>query len=324
MLGHIQLRAGRTEAPLAFLVNLLGLALCFSAAALASPTIPSLDARSQLPFSSEQVSSTSYDALGVQRVNVTLAVMSRCPDALACEAAFDKVLDRVNAKTHLTMTYIGTIDKDSKHTKYGAECMHGEQECAGNIQQLCVQDALDPGRAGEDYDLSPSAAQKKWWNFLQCQNFAGTSKIGNEDLAQRCLRVVDGPSWDKDGIAKCVHGKRGRKLLQQSIKASKAANLGTSCTIVFENGRRCTRDGGAWKNCDLGHQPSDFINEIERIWSDKNDGSKHVSRTSPSKTPSDPPSRLVKRQSSPSPTDNSGFNNPFAGNSTPPSVFVSV
>uniref|UniRef100_V5EX73 Uncharacterized protein n=1 Tax=Kalmanozyma brasiliensis (strain GHG001) TaxID=1365824 RepID=V5EX73_KALBG len=321
MSGPIRPRAGRTSASTAFLVYILGFALCFSTAVLASPTMPSLDARSQLPFSSEEISATSFDVLGVQRVNVTLAVMSRCPDALACEAAFDKVLDRVNAKTHLTMTYIGTIDNDSKHNKYGADCMHGEQECAGNVQQLCVQDALNPVRAGEDYDLSPSAAQKKWWNFLQCQNYAGTSKIGNEDLAQRCLRLVDGPSWDKDGIAKCVHGKRGRKLLQHSIKASKAANLGTSCTIVFENGKRCTRDGGAWKNCDLGHQPSDFVNEIERIWSDKNGGSKHVSSTSPSKVASGSPSRIVKRQSSASPTDNTGFNNPFAGNSTPPSVF---
>ena len=283
-----------------------------------SPTAQALEARSQTPFLSADASSESYDALGLQRVNVTLAVMSRCPDALACEAAFDKVLDRVNAKTRLTMSYIGSIDKDKKHSKYGVECMHGEQECDGNVQQLCVQDALDPVRAGEDFDLSPSAAQKKWWNLLQCQNYAGTSKIGDEGLAQRCLKVVDGPSWDKDGISKCAHGKQGRKLLQQSVKASKQNDLVTSCTVVFESGKKCIRDGGAWKNCDLGHEPADFIAEIERIWSKKNAGAKLGT-----KTQSHAASRLSKRQPSPSATD-SGFSNPFAGSGTPPSVFVGI
>ncbi len=77
------------------------------------------------------------------------------------------------------------------------------------------------------------------------------------------------PPLLKDGIADCVHGKHGRKLLQRSVKASQRANTGTSCTIVFESGKRCIRDGGAWKNCDLGHEPADFVAEIERIWSDK-------------------------------------------------------
>ncbi|SAM86512.1 probable conserved hypothetcial protein [Ustilago bromivora] len=291
--------------------------------ATASPTKQTLEPRSQIPFLTHEASPESYDALGLQRVNVTLAVMSRCPDALACEAAFDKVLDRVNAKTRLTMSYIGSIEND-KHSKYGASCMHGDQECQGNIQQLCVQDALNPVRAGQDFDLSPSAAQKRWWNFLQCQNFAGVSKIGDEELAQRCLRVVDGPEWHKDGIAKCVHGKQGRKLLQNSIKASKHSNLTRSCTIVFEGGNKCVRDGNAWKDCDLGHEPADFINEIQRLWSKKNAGAKSSIERMASKTTWQPASRLVKRQSSSSVTDGGGFNNPFSGSSTPPSVFTLI
>lgn len=317
-------RSWRTLVSSAMVLQLLSLALLCSTAVVASPTSATFEARSQSPFSAPDRSTESYDAMGLQRVNVTLAVMSRCPDALACEAAFDKVLDRVNAKTRVTMSYIGSIDKDSK---YGASCMHGDQECAGNIQQLCVQDALNPVRAGEDFDLSPSAAQKKWWNFLQCQNYAGLSKIGDEGLAQRCLRVVDGPSWQKDGIAKCVHGKQGKKLLQHSLRASKKADLAKSCTIVFESGKKCIRDGGAWKDCDLGHQPADFIAEIERIWSQKNDGAKENLSLQSSKTLVQPPSRLVKRQSSGSPSTTDGGSstlNPFGGSGTPPSVFVSM
>ncbi|KAJ1036121.1 hypothetical protein NDA18_000263 [Ustilago nuda] len=291
--------------------------------ATASPTKQTLDPRSQIPFLTHEASPESYDALGLQRVNVTLAVMSRCSDALACEAAFDKVLDLVNAKTRLTMSYIGSIEND-KHSKYGASCMHGDQECQGNIQQLCVQDALNPDRAGQDFDLSPSAAQKRSWNFLQCQNYAGVSKIGDEELAQRCLRLVNGPEWHKDGIAKCVHGKQGRKLLQNSIKASKHSNLTRSCTILFEGGNKCVRDGNAWKDCDLGHEPADFINEIQRLWSKKNAGAKSNIEGMASMTTWQPASRLVKRQSSPSVTDGGGFNNPFSGSSTPPSVFTLI
>ncbi|KAI3486749.1 hypothetical protein L1887_49699 [Cichorium endivia] len=311
----------------ALTLALVSMLVWCSSLALASPAYAPLESRSQSPFLSPGASTENYDAAGVQRVNVTLAVMSRCPDALACEAAFDKVLDRVNAKTRLTMTYIGTPDNDKRQHRYGAVCKHGEQECAGNVQQLCVQDALNPVRAGEDFDLSPSAAQKKWWNFLQCQNYAGLAKIGDEDLAQRCLRLIDGPAWQKDGIADCVHGKHGRKLLQHSVKASKRASLGTSCTIVFESGKRCIRDGGAWKNCDLGHEPADFVAEIERIWSDKNAKAKLDQSSSPlaSQTIPQPPSRLNKRQSSTSsaPPTQTDYNNPFAGSRTPPSVFVS-
>ncbi len=313
-------RGWRASASSLLALGLFGL-LASSSPVNASPTV--LEPRSQTPFSAPDASHEANEAFGLQRVNVTLAVMSRCPDALSCEAAFDKVLDRVNAKTRLTMTYIGTPDDDEGHHQYGVSCMHGEQECAGNVQQLCVQDALNPVRAGEEYDLSPSAAQKKWWNFLQCQNFAGLSKIGDEALAQRCLRVVDGPSWDKDGIAKCVHGKHGRKLLQNSVKASKQAQMGTSCTIEFESGKRCVRDGGAWRNCDLGHETADFVAEIERLWNKKNANSKVDIEQIPTQTTSQQRgSKLVKRQSSSassSPT-NSGFGDPFGGSRTPPSV----
>jgi hypothetical protein len=41
------------------------------------------------------------------RVPVTLGVMSRCPDALLCEAVFDQVLHSVGGITDLNLTYVG-------------------------------------------------------------------------------------------------------------------------------------------------------------------------------------------------------------------------
>ena len=42
------------------------------------------------------------------KVPVTLGVMSRCPDALLCEAVFDKVVAQVGDKMELSLSFIGT------------------------------------------------------------------------------------------------------------------------------------------------------------------------------------------------------------------------
>jgi hypothetical protein len=34
--------------------------------------------------------------------------MSRCPDAVACETVFDKVLERVGDKVDISLAFIGT------------------------------------------------------------------------------------------------------------------------------------------------------------------------------------------------------------------------
>jgi hypothetical protein len=51
-----------------------------------------------------------YDAtagLDDVRVPVLLGVMSRCPDALLCEAVFDQVLNKVIGITDLKLVYVG-------------------------------------------------------------------------------------------------------------------------------------------------------------------------------------------------------------------------
>lgn len=36
----------------------------------------------------------------------------------------------------LKLEYIGQIDDEAQ---FGVDCMHGDLECAGNIQQLCAR-----------------------------------------------------------------------------------------------------------------------------------------------------------------------------------------
>ncbi|CAO1626260.1 unnamed protein product [Jaminaea pallidilutea] len=203
-------------------------------------------------------------ATAKQRVELTLGVMSRCPDAVFAEAAFDRVIPRVLDELSLRFTYIGDEDEEEDT---GVRCKHGPQECWGNIHQLCVQHALRPSRAGRDFNLSPSAAQRKVWDFIQCQDYDGIRNIGSEALAQQCLRTIKGPEWEKDGIVDCVRGPLGKQLLRDSVRDSRRRGIEKSATIQLEGeGTICVRDGGEWKDCPGGHETADFVRQIEDAW----------------------------------------------------------
>ncbi|KAH8809100.1 hypothetical protein F5884DRAFT_393745 [Xylogone sp. PMI_703] len=61
-------------------------------------------------------------------------IMSKCPDARDClKLLVLPTMQRVHDKVNFTLSYIGTpTDND------GVSCMHGAQECAGNIIELCA------------------------------------------------------------------------------------------------------------------------------------------------------------------------------------------
>ncbi|ORY39203.1 hypothetical protein BCR35DRAFT_311490 [Leucosporidium creatinivorum] len=184
------------------------------------------------------------------KVPVTLGVMSKCPDAQVCEILFDRVLDQVGSMVDISLTYIGSIDKEDK---YGVHCMHGESECLGNIQQLCVAKYWQ-GPSGE---VNPWA---DWWNFVQCVNYGPTSRIGSEDLAKSCAKVVK-HEWNHQ-IEHCVSSDEGAELLQESVKKAKAMSLVKSCTVVIGGKAVCIHDG-TWKQCPEGHEVGDFTRQIK-------------------------------------------------------------
>ena len=78
--------------PLTFTVSLLALA----AHSVASPSLVVQD-ELQTPYSSPTVET---------KVPVILGVMSRCPDAVLCEAVFDQVLKKVGDKVDLSLTFV--------------------------------------------------------------------------------------------------------------------------------------------------------------------------------------------------------------------------
>lgn len=180
------------------------------------------------------------------KVPVVLGVMSRCPDAILCESVWDTVLQQVGNKVDISLSFIGRLNPLDK--TYGVDCMHGMQECAGNVYELCVA------------KYHPT----EWWAFLQCQNFQGTSQIGLTDTAEKCAGIA-GFEWTNDAAHKCAgdngQGEEGVQLLQRSVRASMHLGIKKSCTILVNGQQVCIHDG-IWRDCKGGHTPADFIKLI--------------------------------------------------------------
>jgi hypothetical protein len=273
----------------------------------------------QLIFGQDTDVVAETTAATLKRVDVTIGVMSRCPDALFFENAFRRTFEQVNKKISLSLVFIAT--KNDSAT-YDATCKHGEEECRGNIHQLCMIDALRPSKAGKRYDIGPSEAQRIWWDFVQCENYNGLKRIGEESLAKQCIQAIGGvPHWESDGVEDCAIGERGRVLLKDSIDRVEEHGITNSATLQIEGETVCIRDNGQWKDCTAGHETSDWVRQIEKAYLRKN----------PSLQVHVPTQSLYKRQN-PAPSGNGTLSNPASSPSqtdgggqqgAPLSVFVS-
>ncbi|KAJ3930007.1 MAG: hypothetical protein NXY57DRAFT_1014076 [Lentinula lateritia] len=187
------------------------------------------------------------------KVPVTLGVMSRCPDALLCENSMDAVLKKVGNKIDLKLVYIAKIN--SSEPDFGATCMHGPEECAGNVQQLCAA------------KYSPFA---NWWEFVQCNNYEGRNKIGLPDTARKCAHTAQ-IDLETSGVGECAgldasgKGAEGVRLLHKSVALGKTMGLEKSCTIYINGEKVCVHDE-TWKECENGHTVSDFTRQINEAY----------------------------------------------------------
>jgi len=148
------------------------------------------------------------------KVSIQLGVMSRCPDALLCESTFNDVLSRVIDKVDISLVYIAKIN--SSEPDFGISCLHGPEECAGNVQQLCAN------------KYAPS--KKNWWEFVRCQNYQGRESIGEPDVALKCAHTA-GIDWKTSGVGQCTgldgngKGSEGVALLKKSVLLSEKMNI---------------------------------------------------------------------------------------------------
>ncbi|KAI0701807.1 hypothetical protein BC835DRAFT_1404460 [Cytidiella melzeri] len=202
-------------------------------------------------------SSPDHYATPVVKVPVVLGVMSQCPDAIVCESVFDETLQQVGDKVDLSLTFIGSVN--ASEPDFGVTCKHGRTECRGNVQELCA---------------IKYTATSTWWEFVQCQNQYGRYKVGEPEIALECAQRVN-IDWENSGVGDCVGldasgtALEGVGLLLESVLQTTAMGIKNSCTIVINEKPVCIRDE-TWKNCEGGHEPEDFVRQINEEYAKLN------------------------------------------------------
>ncbi|KAG9289735.1 hypothetical protein G9A89_014470 [Geosiphon pyriformis] len=198
-------------------------------------------------------SSTTFSSKNDERVPITLYAMSQCPDAVVCEDLFRKVLRKVNHITKLQIDYIGRFAEDKREqdpSTLRVICKHGEQECFGNILELCSQ-----------HVFPAPIYQRRFLEFLYCLN-RDISQKGTHDYTRKCAEYI---GLDYTPIAACANDSTlGPLLLIESVKRTQAANVTKSCTIFINGKQRCIRDGG-WYECPDGYGVDDFVRIIKEV-----------------------------------------------------------
>eukprot|EP00798_Chlamydomonas_sp_ICE-L_P017625 gene17625-23966_t len=141
------------------------------------------------------------------QVKIEAYVMSLCPDAMLCESKLSKALNQVGRLVKFKTKYIATVTESG-----GIECMHGEKECAGNMQQLCLEHYVPD----------------KLLSFIMCQNSVPKS-VGSKIQADYCMIQEKLDDNTRATITACYSGKEGADLLRTSAEATAAKGIKKSC-----------------------------------------------------------------------------------------------
>ncbi|GAX77922.1 hypothetical protein CEUSTIGMA_g5364.t1 [Chlamydomonas eustigma] len=157
--------------------------------------------------------------LDARLVPLDFFVMSKCPYAIACEQRLNDVLALVGEHVRVTPHYIANIDG------YPTTCKHGESECLGDRQQLCVL---------------KYAKFHAFWKFLMCQDKNVTS-IGEPDTAEACLMELDASASVVSLVKSCYSSDEGDNALRNSAHKTSQLGVRGSCT-VWIRGREFPED----------------------------------------------------------------------------------
>ncbi|TVY19607.1 hypothetical protein LARI1_G002569 [Lachnellula arida] len=174
-------------------------------------------------------------------------IMSKCPDAKDCLQklilpAMMKVVDKVN----FTLSYIGTPTAND-----GVDCLHGPEECLGNIIELCASSLYsDP---------------KIYLGFTMCLT-KDYEDIPQKSLLEDCA-LEHGIDFEK--LNECAtrdDGGFGMGMLRDSVRHSTDAGVTKSCTVRLDEKIYCVRDGGQWTDCPKGPGVNDLVIAVQKLY----------------------------------------------------------
>ncbi|KAF2672318.1 hypothetical protein BT63DRAFT_369913 [Microthyrium microscopicum] len=186
-------------------------------------------------------------------VQLEAHIMSKCPDARDC--ILDQVvpaMSQLDPKiVNFTLSYIGKVSEGDD----GVECMHGPNECLGNILQLCAA------------KLYPDPKQYLGFTYCTMKQY---DLIPQRSLIQECAAEYGIAFSRLNDCASKDDGGYGMRLLRDSVERTRKAGVTKSCTVRVNETIWCVRDGGEWKECDGGADPKALVDHIQDLYNTKN------------------------------------------------------
>ena len=133
----------------------------------------------------------------------------------------------------------------------GVLCKHGEEECLGNIVELC---------AARKY---PNP--KTYLGFVMCMT-RQYEDIPKRELIEDCALEHGLSMADLDDCMNQGDGSVALGMLQHSVNRTAEAGVTKSCTVRLDGETRCIRDGGEWTDCEGGSKAEDLVSDILNLW----------------------------------------------------------
>ncbi|KAH8758483.1 hypothetical protein F5883DRAFT_648536 [Diaporthe sp. PMI_573] len=195
-------RAGRFRPLLVLTLVVLCLYLYARPSSVLSP-LPDISSRlsNTLQAATPAPASGSGADANAALVPLEAHIMSKCPDAKDClQKLILPAMVRVVDKVNFTLSFIGTPTEND-----GIACMHGPEECLGNIMLLCAE------------DLYPDP--KTYLGFSMCL-MKDYQHIPQRSLIEDCAleHAIDFAKLDK--CASKDDGAWGVEMLRNSVRRS--------------------------------------------------------------------------------------------------------
>ncbi len=167
---------------------------------------------------------TCNDLSKAEAPNLTTFIVSGCPYGLQMQRVFKKALNEApGLETYLTVRYIGSVENGK------VVSMHGEQEAAENLNQICIRE--------EQKD--------KYWPYIACYM--------QEGKGQDCLNSA---GVDTAQLQSCVaDNTRGLKYAQADFDLANKFKVSGSPTLVVNNSQTVSE-------FDFGGRVADAIKQI--------------------------------------------------------------
>eukprot|EP01029_Cantina_marsupialis_P029699 TRINITY_DN782024_c0_g1_i1.p1 TRINITY_DN782024_c0_g1~~TRINITY_DN782024_c0_g1_i1.p1 ORF type:complete len:215 (+),score=44.27 TRINITY_DN782024_c0_g1_i1:37-681(+) len=158
-------------------------------------------------------------------IDMDFFVMTRCPDAKACELEFLPLIQK-DFLGHVTPNFHFIADV-SAGTETGFDCMHGQRECKGDLLQLCTDSLY---------------SKNSTMNFIQCMDRSQKVIPMNGKM---CAGVNH---LDYDAIEDCATSETGHDLMAKSIAYTKNKGIRACCTMRLNDKPFCVHNGD-WQDC---------------------------------------------------------------------------